>query len=217
MCTACRRGSVQTSSSAGSERARAARGGRRFTGSGLGSGATRHGALAAGAVERRAISVGRAGGGGRRARSLYPLSSLRFSAERCARAAGRTGGGDAGGDSRESGERLGEAGAAHDRSSDSNCARLEDREIEPELAGEGPRSRRRRLAGHAHSRSDSLSQSDPDGKTLLSGRVQGTKKFFYTHARRSRVGDVGNDNGTEACVYKVNLGCCPISRVNYLQ
>lgn len=192
---------MHTSSSAGSERARAARDGRRSAASELGSGATRQGALAAGAAERRAISVGRAGGGGRRARSLYPLSSLRFSAERCARAAGRAGGGDAGGDSRESGERLGDAGAAHDLSSDSNCARLEDRESEPELAGEGPRSRRRRLAGQAHSRSDSLSHSDPDDKTLFQVECNSTRNFStLTHARRPRVGDAGNDNGTELCL-----------------
>lgn len=81
-------------------------------------------------------------------------------------AGARTGGGDGGGDSSESGERLGEAGAAHDRSSDSNCARLEERESEPELAGEVARSRRRRFAGHAHSRSDSLSHSDPEDREL---------------------------------------------------
>lgn len=76
------------------------------------------------------------------------------------------GGGEGGGDSRESGDRLGEAGAAQERSSDSNCARLEERESEPELAGEVARSRRLRFAGHAHSRSDSLSHSDPGGKKL---------------------------------------------------
>lgn len=75
------------------------------------------------------------------------------------------GGGDAGGDSSESGDRLGEAGAAHERSSDSNCARLDERDSESELPGEAARSRRRRLAGHAHSRSDSLSHSDPAGQS----------------------------------------------------
>lgn len=77
------------------------------------------------------------------------------------------GGGEAGGDSRESGERLGEAGAAQERSRDSNCARLEERESEARLAGELARSRRRRFAGHAHSRSDSLSHSDPEGQNSL--------------------------------------------------
>lgn len=76
----------------------------------------------------------------------------------------RVGGGEGGGDSRESGERLGEAGAAQDLSRDSNCARLEERDSEPELAGEVARSRRLRFAGHAHSRSDSLSHSDPAGR-----------------------------------------------------
>lgn len=79
----------------------------------------------------------------------------------------RVGGGEAGGDSRESGERLGEAGAAQDRSSDSNWAKLEERESEARLAGEPARSRRRRFAGHAHSRSDSLSHSDPEGQHFL--------------------------------------------------
>lgn len=83
---------------------------------------------------------------------------------RCAGA--RAGGGEAGGDSSESGERLGEAGAAQERSRDSNCARLEERESEPELVGEEARSRRRRLAGQAHSRSDSLS-SEPAEKHFL--------------------------------------------------
>lgn len=79
-------------------------------------------------------------------------------------AGARAGGGDSGGDSSESGDRLGEAGAAQERSSDSNCARLEERESEPVLVGEEARSRRRLFAGHAHSRSDSLSHSDPAGK-----------------------------------------------------
>ena len=87
------------------------------------------------------------------------------------------GGGEGGGDSRESGERLGEAGAAQDLSSDSNCARLEERESEPELAGEVARSRRLRFAGHAHSRSDSLSHSDPDGKQTLSSTKHVTLKL----------------------------------------
>lgn len=78
----------------------------------------------------------------------------------------RAGGGVAGGDSSESGDRLGEAGAAQDRSSDSNCARLEERDSEALLVGEQARSRRRRFAGQAHSRSDSLSHSEPAGSTL---------------------------------------------------
>lgn len=69
--------------------------------------------------------------------------------------------GELGGESSESGERLGEGGAAHERSSDSNCTRLEDRDSEVVLVGEAMRSRRRLFAGHAHSRSDSLSHSDP--------------------------------------------------------
>lgn len=81
----------------------------------------------------------------------------------------RVGGGDGGGDSKESGERLGEAGAAQERSSDSNCARLEERESDPELAGDVARSRRLRFAGHAHSRSDSLSHSDPNERETSSG------------------------------------------------
>lgn len=81
-------------------------------------------------------------------------------------AGARAGGGEAGGDSSESGERLGEAGAAQERSRDSNCARLEERDREPVLAGEHARSRRRRFAGQAHSRSDSLS-SDPAEQNFL--------------------------------------------------
>lgn len=131
--------------------------------------ATRQGALPAAAGGRCAISGGRrcAGGGGRRERSLYPLSSLRFSVERWVRAGGAlAGGGEAGGDSSESGERLGETGAAQDLSRDSNWARLDERERDPELAGEESRSRRRLFAGHAHSRSDSLSHSEPGGETV---------------------------------------------------
>lgn len=124
-------------------------------------------------VGGRPISARR--GGGRSERSLYPLSSLRFSAERCVRVGARIGGGVAGGDSNESGDRLGDAGAAQDRSSDSNCARLDDRESEALLVGELARSRRRRLAGHAHSRSDSLSHSEPDGN------------IFYQHASTIRI------------------------------
>lgn len=78
----------------------------------------------------------------------------------------RAGGGDAGGDSSESGERLGDTGAAQERSNDSNCARLEERDNEVELVGEESRSRRRLFAGHAHSRSDSLSHSEPVGKSF---------------------------------------------------
>lgn len=95
-------------------------------------------------------------------------------------AGARAGGGDAGGDSSESGDRLGEAGAAHDRSRDSNCARLEERDSEPELAGEAARSRRLRLAGQAHSRSDSLS-SEPNKQVSLNA------PRLYNTARRHEV------------------------------
>lgn len=101
-------------------------------------------------------------------------------------AGARAGGGDGGGDSRESGDRLGEAGAAQERSSDSNCARLEERDSEPELVGDEARSRRRRFAGHAHSRSDSLSHSDPDRKETPSGIAQESLVAQYVESIRRR-------------------------------